>query len=398
MRVVKNNILINIIYTALGYYPAPAIITYLWNFGVLAGLCLVIQIVSGVGLAMHYCPNVDLAFSSVEHIMRDVNYGWLLRYVHANGASVFFIIIYVHMFRGLYYGSYIHPRESLWGSGVLIFVLIMGTAFMGYVLPWGQMSFWGATVITNLASVIPFVGQEVVFWLWGGFSVDNPTLNKIYSVHFVLPFVVFVVMGIHLTFLHMVGSSNTLGIGSKTDEVSFLPYLTIKDVLTFLVFFFCYTSVVMHLPNLFNHPDNYIMGNPLVTPPHIVPEWYLLPFYAMLRSIPSKLGGVLVMVCSMVVLFLFPFFVKKVYTRSAVFRPTYKWVFWLFLYVCFVLGWVGGNAVKYPYYELGQYGTMCYFSYFCFVIPMLLVFDKVFVCLWHILSKVYILDRERAKI
>lgn len=369
MRIVKEHVLISTIYHSLGYYPAPSNITYFWNFGVLAGVCLVIQILTGIGLVMHYTPHIDLAFSSVEHIMRDVNYGWLMRYIHANGASMFFIIVYIHMFRGLYYGSYMYPREPLWCSGVIIFILMMATGFMGYVLPWGQMSFWGATVITNLFSAIPIIGQEVVFWLWGGFSVDNPTLNKLFSIHYVLPFVIFGVMIIHLIFLHEHGSNNPLGFVARVDEISFIPYLTIKDMFSFFIFFMFFGVFVYFMPNVLGHSDNYIPANPLVTPAHIVPEWYLLPFYAILRSIPSKLGGVVIMAGSMIVFLLLPFIVKSE-LRSSLFRPIYRILFWLFVIDTMLLGWIGGCPIKFPYYELGQFCTFFYFFYFFALLPL----------------------------
>jgi ubiquinol-cytochrome c reductase cytochrome b subunit len=376
MRIVKKHVLISAVYHFIGYYPAPSNITYFWNFGILAGVCLVIQIISGIGLVMHYTPHIDLAFNSVEHIMRDVNYGWLMRYIHANGASMFFLIVYIHMFRGLYYGSYMYPRESLWCSGVIIFILMMATGFMGYVLPWGQMSFWGATVITNLFSAIPIIGQEVVFWLWGGFSVDNPTLNKLFSIHYVLPFVILAVMLIHLIFLHQYGSNNPLGIISRVDEISFIPYLTIKDVFSFMLFFIFFSVFVYFMPNVLGHSDNYIAANPLVTPTHIVPEWYLLPFYAILRSIPSKLGGVAIMAGSMLVLLLLPFFIKSE-VRSSLFRPIYRVFFWLFFIDTLILGWLGGSPIKYPYYELGQFCTFFYFFYFLFILPVCSIFESI---------------------
>ncbi|MCB1712228.1 MAG: cytochrome b/b6 [Candidatus Riesia sp.] len=369
MRLVKEHSILSTLYHFIVYYPVPSNITYFWNFGALAGVCLVVQILTGIGLAMHYAPNVDLAFISVEHIMRDVNYGWLLRYVHANGASMFFIVVYIHMFRGLYFGSYMSPREPLWCSGVIIFLLMMATGFIGYVLPWGQMSFWGATVITNLFSAIPVIGDEIVYWLWGGFSVDNPTLNKFFSLHYLLPFVMAGLVILHLIFLHEHGSNNPLGIRATVDYIPFTPYATFKDLFAFIVFFMFFGFFVYFMPNALGHPDNYIPANPMVTPPHIVPEWYFLPFYAILRSIPDKLGGVLAMFSAIIVLFILPFIVKSE-TRSAAFRPIYRGLFWIFMVDTLLLAWVGGNAVKYPFYELGQICTVFYFIYFLVLLPL----------------------------
>lgn len=303
-------------------YPTPINLNYMWSFGSTAGICLVIQIITGIFLAMHYTPHIDYAFLSVEHIMTDVNNGWLLRYTHANGASMFFIVVYCHIFRGLYYGSYIYPRGMLWASGVVIFLLMMATAFMGYVLPWGQMSFWGATVITNLFSAIPFVGQSIVEWLWGGFSVSNATLNRFFSLHYLMPFVIAGVVLLHLTLLHKDGSNNPLGINTSVDYVSFYPYYYVKDLFAFFVFASVFTFFVFFYPNALGHPDNYIPANPLVTPPHIVPEWYFLPFYAILRSIPDKLGGVVAMISAILVLLLLPV-INTSEIRSSKFRPLF---------------------------------------------------------------------------
>lgn len=370
MRLVKKHPLLSFGYHLVGYYPVPSNITYFWNFGFLAGVCLAVQIVTGIALAMHYAPDVNLAFVSVEHIMRDVNYGWLLRYVHANGASMFFIVVYIHLFRGLYFGSYMHPRQPLWVSGAVIFVLMMATGFIGYVLPWGQMSFWGATVITNLFSAIPFVGTEIVYWLWGGFSVDNPTLNKFFSLHYLLPFVILGMVFIHILFLHEVGSNNPLGIRAFHDQLPFSPYSTFKDFYALVLFFTLFGFFVFFAPNILGHTDNYIPGNPMVTPPHIVPEWYFLPFYAILRSIPDKLGGVVLMAAAILVLVLLPFYVTAE-VRSSAFRPLYRFLFWLLLVDVLLLGWVGANPVESPYYELGQLCTAFYFVYFLLLLPAL---------------------------
>jgi quinol-cytochrome oxidoreductase complex cytochrome b subunit len=377
MRVVKKHPLLSAGYHFVGYYPVPSNITYFWNFGLVAGICLAIQLVTGIALAMHYAPDVNLAFLSVEHIMRDVNYGWLLRYVHANGASMFFIVVYIHLFRGLYFGSYMHPRQPLWVSGAIIFVLMMATGFIGYVLPWGQMSFWGATVITNLFSAIPLVGTEIVYWLWGGFSVDNPTLNKFFSLHYLLPFVILGLVFIHLLFLHEFGSNNPLGIKSFHDQLPFSPYSTFKDLYSLIIFFLFFGLFVFFAPNFMGHSDNYIPGNPMVTPPHIVPEWYFLPFYAILRSIPDKLGGVVVMFAAVLTIVFLPFYVTAE-VRSSAFRPLYRLLFWLFLVDVLLLGWVGGNPVKFPYYELGQVCTVLYFFYLLNVLPLLSTLESYF--------------------
>lgn len=375
MRLVKKQPILSTLYHFVVYYPVPSNITYFWNFGFLAGLCLVVQILTGIALAMHYTPNVELAFASVEHIMRDVNYGWLLRYVHANGASMFFIIVYIHMFRGLYFGSYMYPREPLWCSGVVIFILMMAAGFIGYVLPWGQMSFWGATVITNLFSAIPVVGDEIVYWLWGGFSVDNPTLNKFFSLHYLIPFVLAGVVILHLIFLHENGSNNPLGVRSTVDQIPFTPYATFKDLFSMIGFLLFFGLFVYFMPNVLGHSDNYIPANPMVTPPHIVPEWYFLPFYAILRSIPDKLGGVLAMFGAIVILLALPF-IESAQVRSSAFRPIYRSLFWVFFFNCFILGWIGGNEVKYPFYELGQASTIFYFVYFIVLIPLTVKFEK----------------------
>jgi len=339
---------------------------------------LALQIVTGIFLAMNYVPSFDLAFLSCEHIMRDVNYGWLLRYVHANGASMFFIVVYTHMMRGLYFGSYMHPRQALWASGGVIFVLMMATGFIGYVLPWGQMSFWGATVITNLFSAIPYVGTEIVYWLWGGFSVDNPTLNKFFSLHYLLPFVLLGVMLVHLVFLHEVGSNNPLGARSYHDQIPFTPYSTFKDLYAMILFFIFFGFFVFFAPNYLGHSDNYIPGDPMVTPPHIVPEWYFLPFYAILRSVPDKLAGVVLMAAALVVVILLPFYVTSD-VRSSAFRPLYRAFFWFFVVDVLLLAWVGGNPVKSPYYELGQFCTAFYFFYLINLLPLI---SKVETYLW----------------
>jgi ubiquinol-cytochrome c reductase cytochrome b subunit len=353
-------------------YPTPKNLSYWWNFGSLAGIALVILIVTGVFLAMHYTPHTDYAFQSVERIMRDVNYGWLIRYIHMNGGSMFFLVVYIHVFRGLYYGSYKFPRELLWILGVVILLLMMATAFMGYVLPWGQMSFWGATVITNLFSAIPGVGEAVVTWLWGGFSVDNATLNRFYSLHYLLPFVIVAVVVLHIWALHRFGSNNPVGIDMKgpQDQIPFHPYYTAKDAFGLGVFLLVFAGFVFFAPNFFGEPDNYIPANPLVTPAHIVPEWYLLPFYAILRAIPDKLTGVIAMFGSIVLLVGLPW-LDTSRVRSAKFRPIYKQVFWLLVIDCLVLGYIGANPPEGWFIVIGRIATAYYFAHFLIVMPLL---------------------------
>jgi len=344
-------------------YPTPLNFNYWWGFGSLSGVCLAVQLVTGIFLAMHYVPNIELAFISVEHIMRDVNYGWLMRYTHANGASMFFICVYLHICRSLYYGSYMYPRQYVWISGVIILVLMMGAAFMGYVLPWGQMSFWAATVITNLASAIPLVGPSIVEWLWGGFSVDNATLNRFFSFHYLLPFVLSGVVGLHLILVHQYGSNNPVGVESKGDKVPFYPYFYVKDLIGLDLLFLFSSFFIFFFPNLLGHPDNYIPANALSTPAHIVPEWYFLPFYAILRAIPDKLGGVICMGASLVFLGLLPLFNTSI-IRSSLYRPVYRVVFWRFITNCAILGWVGQEIVEAPFQEIGTSATLSYFIFF----------------------------------
>jgi ubiquinol-cytochrome c reductase cytochrome b subunit len=370
----NSNFLAGVLNSHVIDYPTPSNLTYAWSFGSTAGICLVIQILTGVFLAMHYTPHIDLAFNSVEHIMRDVNNGWLIRYMHANGASMFFIVVYCHIFRGLYYGSYMFPRQLLWCSGVLIFILMMATAFMGYVLPWGQMSFWGATVITNLFSAIPFVGGAIVEWLWGGFSVDNATLNRFFSLHFLVPFLIAGVTLVHLALLHEHGSNNPVGTESSVDKVPFYPYFYVKDLLAFFVLITVFAVFVFYFPNAMGHPDNYIPANPMVTPAHIVPEWYFLPFYAVLRSIPDKLGGVAAMGGALVVLFTIPF-TNTSEIRGPQFRPLFRIAFWLLVVDFLILGWIGQKAVETRFIEVGQIATVIYFAFFLFVIPGLGLFE-----------------------
>ncbi len=368
-------------------FPMPRNLNYFWNFGALASITLIVMIVTGIVLAMHYTPHTSMAFDSVERIMRDVNYGWLIRYIHSNGASMFFIVVYIHIFRGLYYGSYKAPRELLWMLGVVILLLMMATAFMGYVLPWGQMSFWGAKVITSLFSAVPIFGESIVEWLWGGFSVDNATLNRFFSLHYLMPFVIVGVVVLHVAALHVSGSNNPDGIDVKgpQDTVPFNPYFTAKDSIGLGVFLIVWAGFVFYAPDFLGHPDNYIPADPLVTPPHIVPEWYFLPFYAILRSITfdflfidAKLLGVILMFASIAILFVLPWLdTSKV--RSCRFRPVYKWFFWLFVLDCFILGVVGAKSPDDPvfgvewfkYVHLGQIGTAYYFFHFLILLPIL---------------------------
>ncbi|AWB08909.1 cytochrome b (plasmid) [Azospirillum humicireducens] len=354
------------------HYPMPRNVNYLWAFGAIAGIMLVIMIATGLFLAMQYSSHTSLAFDSVERIMRDVNYGWLIRYVHANGASMFFIAVYIHMFRGLYYGSYKAPREILWILGVIIFLVMMGTAFMGYVLPWGQMSFWGATVITNLFSAFPIVGDPIVTLLWGGFSVDNPTLNRFFALHFLLPFVLLGLVILHTAALHVCGSNNPLGIDPKgpQDTVPFNPYVTVKDGFAVVIFLIIYASFVFFMPNYMGHPDNYIPANPLVTPAHIVPEWYFLPFYAMLRAIPDKLGGVLAMFGSIALLAFLPW-LDRSKVRSCKFRPIYRQFFWILALDALVLGYAGAMPAEGAWLIIARIGTAYYFFHFLVLLPVL---------------------------
>jgi quinol-cytochrome oxidoreductase complex cytochrome b subunit len=369
MRFINKISFLKLLYNTGIVYPAPASLNYFWNFGSLALICLVLQILTGIFLAMHYVPNADLAFLSVEHIMRDVNYGWLLRYAHANGASFFFLVVYIHVFRGLYYGSYLYPRHLLWIIGVIILLLMIVTAFMGYVLPWGQMSFWAATVITNLASTIPLIGDLIVQWLWGGFSVANPTLNRFFSLHFLFPFIIFAFVILHIILLHEDGSNNPLGTSTYVDRIPFSPYFTVKDLFGVVLFFFFFSLFIFFSPNLLGHSDNYIAADSMVTPMHIVPEWYFLPFYAILRSVPNKFVGVILLLTAIVVLVVMPFLVFAT-VRSAEMRPLYKFLFWIFFFDCLLLGWLGGCTVETPYYEYSQFATVFYFLYFLVFLPL----------------------------
>nr|QRV62487.1 cytochrome b [Hydroporus marginatus] len=356
-----NHPLLKIMNSALIDLPSPSNISLWWNFGSLLGLCLMIQILTGIFLAMHYTANIDMAFYSVNHICRDVNYGWLMRTLHANGASFFFICIYIHIGRGMYYGSY--KLMQTWLIGVIILFMVMGTAFMGYVLPWGQMSFWGATVITNLLSAIPYLGTMLVQWVWGGFAVDNATLTRFFTIHFLLPFIIIALVIIHLLFLHQTGSNNPLGTNSNMDKIPFHPYFSFKDIMGFIILLMMLTLITLTNPYMLGDPDNFIPANPLVTPIHIQPEWYFLFAYAILRSIPNKLGGVIALVMSILILIILPFSNKSKF-QSLKFYPINKFLFWSFILIVILLTWIGMRTVEEPYIITGQILTILYFLYF----------------------------------
>jgi ubiquinol-cytochrome c reductase cytochrome b subunit len=356
--------------------PQPSNISYLWNFGSLLAFCLIIQIVTGVTLGMHYTPNISEAFDSVEHIMRDVNNGWLVRYLHSNTASAFFFIVYLHIGRGLYYGSYKAPRTLVWTIGTVIFILMMATAFLGYVLPYGQMSLWGATVITNLMSAIPWIGQDIVQFIWGGFSVNNATLNRFFALHFVLPFVLAALALMHLIALHdSSGSGNPLGVSGNYDRLPFHPYYIFKDLITIFLFIIVLSVFVFFMPNVLGDSENYVMANPMQTPPAIVPEWYLLPFYAILRSIPNKLLGVIAMFAAILALLIMPFTdLSKL--RGNQFRPLSKLAFFIFVANFLILMQLGAKHVESPFIEFGQISTVLYFSHFVFIVPFVTLLEN----------------------
>lgn len=360
------------------YYPTPSHITYNWSFGSLVGLFFALQIVTGIFLAMHYTPHVDYAFASVEHIMTNVNGGYLFRYLHANGASMVFILMYLHVARNLYYQTYL-TRRVLWHSGVVILILMMATAFMGYVLPWGQMSFWAATVITNLVTAVPFVGEDIAYWIWGGFSINNATLTRFFSVHYLLPFLITGVIGVHLVLLHTDGSTDPLTLPVSPDKLTFHPYFSYKDAFIFLVVFACFSALVCYFPNLLGHSDNFIAANPLVTPAHIVPEWYFTPFYAILRACPNKIGGTIGMFASMVVLFAIPFYTDARTSTKLVFAPyafAHKVLFWFFIGIFATLLFLGSCAAAAPYVFASKLFTFLYFAYFLVALPVLAWFGE----------------------
>ncbi|RAI37828.1 cytochrome c1 [Rhodoplanes roseus] len=369
--------IVSLLYDSFVSYPTPRNLNFLWTFGAILSFLLIIQIVTGVILVMHFTPNVDLAFTSIEHMMRDVNYGWLLRYAHANGAAMFFFAVYIHMFRGMYYGSYKEPREVLWIIGVIIYLLMMATGFLGYVLPWGQMSYWAATVITNLFSAIPWVGEPIVTWLWGGYSVGDPTLTRFFSLHYLLPFVIVAFVVLHVWALHVVGQNNPAGVEPKSDEdtVPFTPYATFKDLFYFSAFMLLFMWFVFYVPNYLGHADNYIPANPSVTPAHIVPEWYYLPFYAILRAIPNKLAGVIALFGSILILAFLPWLdTSKV--KSGSYRPLFKIFFWIFVVVCILLGWLGAKPAEGGYVLAARILTAWYFLHFIVVLPVIGLIEK----------------------
>nr|UEE83337.1 cytochrome b [Barbatula quignardi] len=363
----KTHPLIKIANHALVDLPAPSNISVWWNFGSLLGLCLATQILTGLFLAMHYTSDISTAFSSVAHICRDVNYGWLIRNMHANGASFFFICLYMHIARGLYYGSYLY--KETWNIGVVLFLLVMMTAFVGYVLPWGQMSFWGATVITNLLSAVPYVGNVLVQWIWGGFSVDNATLTRFFAFHFLFPFVIAGATILHMLFLHETGSNNPTGLNSDADKITFHPYFSYKDLLGFVIMLLALTSLVLFTPGLLGDPENFTPANPLVTPPHIQPEWYFLFAYAILRSIPNKLGGVLALLFSILILMIVPI-LHTSKQRGLTFRPITQLLFWTLVADMLILTWIGGMPVEHPFIIIGQIASALYFALFLVFMPM----------------------------
>jgi len=376
MRILKSHPLLKLVNSYLIDASQPSNISYLWNFGSLLLLCLVIQIITGVTLAMHYSPNVLEAFNSIEHIMRDVNNGWLVRYLHSNTASAFFFLVYLHIGRGMYYGSYRAPRTLVWAIGTVILILMMGTGFLGYVLPYGQMSLWGATVITNLISAIPWIGQDIVEFIWGGFSVNNATLNRFFALHYLLPFILVALVLMHLIALHdTAGSSNPLGVSGNYDRITFAPYYLFKDLITIFIFIFGLSSFVFFMPNVLGDSDNYIMANPMQTPAAIVPEWYLLPFYAILRSIPNKLLGVIAMFSAILAIMLLPV-TDLGRSKGLQFRPLSKFAFWVFVVNLLILMKLGACHVETPFIELGQVSTALYFSYFVLIVPALSVIEN----------------------
>ncbi len=376
MRIIKSHSLLKLINAYLIDASQPSNISYLWNFGSLLAVCLIIQIVTGVTLAMHYSPNVTEAFNSIEHIMRDVNNGWLIRYLHSNTASAFFLLVYLHVGRGMYYGSYKAPRTLVWVIGTVMLILMIAIGFLGYVLPYGQMSLWGATVITNLISAIPWIGQDIVEFIWGGFSVNNATLNRFFALHFVLPFVLAALVLMHLIVLHdTAGSSNPLGVSGNYDRVTFAPYYLFKDLITIFIFIFVLSLFVFFMPNVLGDSENYVMANPMQTPAAIVPEWYLLPFYAILRSIPNKLLGVIAMFSALLIILTLPL-MDLSWSKGLQFKPLSKIIFYIFIANFLILQQLGAKHVESPFIELGQISTVLYFAYFLFLVPFISLIEN----------------------
>nr|QWB85868.1 cytochrome b [Ulochaetes vacca] len=372
--ILKSSPLIKILSDSLINLPTPSNITTMWNFGSMLGLCLMIQILTGIFLTMHYCPNINYAFDSIIHICRNINFGWLIRTLHANGASFFFMCLYIHIGRGIYYSSY--WLKNTWMIGISIFLLTMMTAFLGYVLPWGQMSFWGATVITNLLSAIPYLGNSIVQWIWGGFAIDNATLTRFFSFHFILPFIISALVIIHLMFLHQTGSSNPLGTKSNIDKLPFHPFFTLKDTISFMSMILLLTILTMTYPYFLGDPDNFTPANPLITPIHIQPEWYFLFAYAILRSIPNKLGGVIALMMSILILYTMPFSYKKKF-QSTQFYPINKILFWMFFTITLLLTWIGSQPIEYPFIQISQNLTVMYFLFFIINPLMSNLWDKI---------------------
>ena len=377
MRIWSRSLLLYLVKISGVFYKSPINFNYWFNFGFLSLFFLISQIITGVVLAMFYNANALIAFGLILDMSNEIYYGWWIRYIHSNGASFFFFCVYFHMFRGLYYGSFIYPRQYLWISGSIIWVLMIATAFFGYILPWGQMSFWGAVVITSLVGAIPLIGGDLLFLLWGSYCIDGMTLNRFYSLHYVLPFIIFMVTMVHLALLHEFGSNNPLGISVQLDNAPFIPYYGVKDVFSIFGFLFIFCIFVFFFPDKLGHSDNYIMANSLVTPPHIVPEWYFLPLYAVLRSVPNKLLGLILIVCFIVCVIFVPFLCKGFIIRSTMFRPFYGTVVWFFYFICFLLGWIGSLPVISPFLEIGQLVTFLYFFILVVLFPLIGFIEKV---------------------
>jgi len=377
MRLWSRSLLFWVLRASGFFYASPANFNYWYNFGILAFYFLMSQIVTGILLAMFYNPNVALAFVTIININNEIYFGWWIRCLHANGASWFFFVVYIHIFRGIYYGSFAYPRQLLWVSGVIIWFLMIATAFLGYVLPWGQMSFWGAMVITSLLGAIPLVGPDILFLLWGGYSIDDITLHRFYSLHFTLPFIILAVAILHMFFLHEFGSSNPMGISSRLDNIPFLPYYGIKDLYSIVIVWLIFFYIIFMYPDWLGHPDNYNIANALVTPAHIVPEWYFLPLYAVLRSVTDKLLGIFLIACFVVTILILPFFLKNIIIRSGTFKPLFAFLFWFFVMDCLLLGWIGSLPVISPYLEIGQFLTVAYFSIVFILFPLNNFFEKL---------------------